>query len=288
MIIFWRKKIMRFAQSGGSPEFHCRKLVMETEPVRWAAASRGQITAVSLLQLHQVTAAGDQRQRRDQERSGGSAIVPAMGPMLAVIRRTQPPPPAQGYWRPAEAGAGLPADAEAGCCCWCAGLGRASNEPSRILKLYKPRRRPLLSHLRIYEDTLLTNVPVPFDLCHLPAPWLLIIQLQTSRRFVWSSIAVLAWPLPWPGPIPLLTASAVLDARRGRCRGRGCEDALFAEVAARDCKIVSALFCTDGITSCCFPQHNDTGGTRSLGNLHCVHGRGYFPVAFKLPSSARS
>ena len=83
---------------------------------------------------------------------------------------TQPPPPAQGYWRPAEAGAGLPADAEAGCCCWCAGLGRASNEPSRILKLYKPRRRPLLSHLRIYEDTLLTNLPVPFDLCHLPAP----------------------------------------------------------------------------------------------------------------------
>ena len=99
---------------------------------------------------------------------------------------------------------------------------------------------------------------------------------------------MLAWPLPWPGPIPLLTASAVLDARHGRCRGRGCEDALFAEVAARDCKIVSALFCTDGITSCCFPQHNDTGGTRSLGNLHCVHGRGYFPVAFKLPSSARS
>ena len=58
------------------------------------------------------------------ERSGGSAIVPAMRSDAGGYQEdtaTQPPPPAQGYWRPAGAGAGLPADAEAACCC-CAGL----------------------------------------------------------------------------------------------------------------------------------------------------------------------
>ena len=74
------------------------------------------------------------------ERSGGSAIVPAMRSDAGGYQEdaaTQPPPPAQGYWRPAGAGAGLPADAEAACCC-CAGLvlcwavlDRASTEGSR-------------------------------------------------------------------------------------------------------------------------------------------------------------
>ena len=75
-----------------------------------------------------------------------------------------------------------------------------------------------------------------------------------------SSIAlVLAPALAWSHSSSYRQCSPRMHTAAAAEAGRGCEDALFAEVAARDCQTVSALFCTDGITSCCFPHHNDTG-----------------------------
>ena len=91
---------------------------------RTCQMSRGQITAVSPAPASSGYSGQEIRGDRG-ERSGGSAIVPAMRSDAGGYQEdtaTQPPPPAQGYWRPAGAGAGLPADAEAACCC-CAGAG---------------------------------------------------------------------------------------------------------------------------------------------------------------------
>ena len=84
--------------------------------------SRGQITAVSPAPAS--SGYSGQEIRGDRGEMRRIAIVPAMRSDAGGYQEdtaTQPPPPAQGYWRPAGAGAGLPADAEAACCC-CAGL----------------------------------------------------------------------------------------------------------------------------------------------------------------------
>ena len=74
--------------------------------------------------FHSTSYSG-QEIRGDRGEMRRIAIVPAMRSDAGGYQEdaaTQPPPPAQGYWRPAGAGAGLPADAEAASCCCCAGL----------------------------------------------------------------------------------------------------------------------------------------------------------------------